>query len=199
MTDSAHMASHLARAAFSPFFGPSASFEAFPPLLGSEVFKTIRARMKAKGLPDADHAQEVFSRSLIKCLEHLNKHGAGSVRHLRSWFHAVAHYESARYLMEVARIDAGAVLSIEEGKTDLLDSTQPEKIEEIVRQAMAQLPPRYRQFIELDLIGRLSPAEIEKSMGINSHAYFLKLKCAAFSGLRSAICKLLETSIEASL
>jgi len=183
------------RVAFSSFFG-----ERLPPHLGSEVFKTTRSRLKVEGFSDLDHVQEVFARGLTKGLEHLHKHGGPSVLQPRAWFHKICHHETAHYLMQLAH-DSGSVLSLMEGETDLLDVSiyDPQRVDELLRKAFQQLPPRHRELILLDMVKGLSPAEIEKSMGLHSHGYFLKLKSEAFSALKLAVKTLIEQGISSLL
>jgi DNA-directed RNA polymerase specialized sigma24 family protein len=190
-TDLAQLADELVCAAFSPYF------RVVPDHLGSNVFKTTRARLKSKRLPSVDHAQEVLQRSLLSALEFLDKNGGSSVRHLSGWFHRIARNETTRYLVELAGEDAGAVLSLVEGQTDLFDHQIycPERVNELFRQALQRLSPRHREFIYYDLVRCLPAAEIECAMGIHSHGYFIRLKSEAFSALRQAVKSLIEKGI----
>jgi DNA-directed RNA polymerase specialized sigma24 family protein len=192
MNDPAHHANNLVNIAFSPFFG-----ERLPLHLGSETFRTTRNRLRLEGFTDPDHTQEVFARALTKSLEYLHKHGGPSVRQPRAWFHGICRHETTHYLMEMAAHDSGSVLSLIEGETDVLnaDLYNPEKVGALLRQAIQELSPRHRELILLDLVQRLPPAEIEKTMGIHSHGYFLKLKSEAFSALKHAVKALIEQGI----
>lgn len=186
-----HHADHLIREGFGKYFAE------LPDHLGSEVFKTTRKRLRGNGLGDVDHAQEVFDRALIKCLDFLSKNGSEGIRNPRAWFFSVARNEATHYERELAHFDTGSVLSVIEGETDLLDATiyNPENVNAVFQEALQKLSPRHRQLIELDMVRRLSPPEIEKEMEIQSHAYFLKLKSQAFSALQAAVRIIFEKGV----
>jgi DNA-directed RNA polymerase specialized sigma24 family protein len=176
----------MVREAFSPSFG-----ERLPPHLGSEAFKTIRLLLSAGGFPYVEQTEEVFVRSLTNGLDYLHRHGGKGIQNPRPWFHRVCHNEAARFLSDA---DAHAVLSLMEGNTDTFDVTihEQRRVDELIRGALAQLPPRYRELMQLDIIENLSASEIEKRMGIQSHRHFLKLKREALAALRDAVKTLLE-------
>jgi DNA-directed RNA polymerase specialized sigma24 family protein len=194
--DPAHLSDDLVRVAFSPFLDGR-----LPPHLGSEAFKTTRKRLGVEGFTDVEHAQEVFARALTNGLTYLNKHGGASIRQPRPWFHGICRNEATRYLTEMAAHDSGSVLSLVDGDTDLLDANiyDPERVDKLLRNAIEQLPPRHRELILLDMVKRLPASEIEKSMGIHSHSYFLKLKSEAFSALKYAVKTLIEKGISSLL
>jgi DNA-directed RNA polymerase specialized sigma24 family protein len=196
ITDPAQLADVMVWEAFFPFFG-----EHLPQHLGSETFKTTLKRLSVEGYPDVEHTQEVFARSLTKGLGFLDGHGGESVRNPRPWFHTICRHEATRYLIDADAHDSAAVLSLMEGDTDLFDATiyDPQRVDELLRKALDQIPPRHREFIRLDLAERLSAPEIEKRMGIQSHRYFLKLKSEAFSLLREAVKVLIAKEISSHL
>jgi DNA-directed RNA polymerase specialized sigma24 family protein len=196
MRDPAHHFNHLVHEAFSQFFE-----DRLPTDLGSETFKTTVSRLKIEGFPDTDHAEEVVARALSKGLEYVHKHGGASVRQPRAWFHEICRNETTHYLVEMAAHDSRSVLSLVEGETDLIDANvyDPKKVDALLREAIQQLSPRHRELILLDMVKRLPPAEIEKSMGIHSHGYFLKLKSESFSALKLAVKVLIEKGISSLL
>ena len=194
--DPAHLADVMVWEAFFPFFG-----NRLPHHLGSETFKTTYKRLSVEGFLDVEHTKEVFSRSLTKGLGHLNRHGGESVRNPRAWLHRICRNETTHYLMEADAHDSTAVLSLVEGDTDLFDVTifDQQRVDELMRRALGQLPPRHRELILLDLVERLPAPEIEKAMDIQSHKYFLKLKSEAFSLLRHAVKVLIGKGISSLL
>lgn len=194
--DPAHLADELVWAALSPYFP-----DRIPPNLGSEVFKTNRIRLRDEGLPDVDHAQEVLARSLTNALEYLHRHSGEAIRQPRAWFYKICNNEITRYRREAFAQDSESVLSLVEGQTDLLDVNiyDLQRINTIMREAIQQLPPRHRELILLDMVHRLSADKIEKTMGIHSHSYFLKLKSESFSILKNVVRKIIEEEISSLL
>lgn len=191
--DPAHRANTLFHEAFAPFFE-----DPLPPDLGRELFRTGLKQLHAQGLHNEQDGEEVFSRMMMNALDHLRRNGASSIRNPRAWFHAICRNAVRRYVAETVQQDALTFDMLLGGERNLLDTGlySEERILKLIRHAIQDLPPRYKEFILLDLEQALSPQEIQEQMEIRSYGYFRKLKHEAFSALRAAIKALVENGVE---
>jgi DNA-directed RNA polymerase specialized sigma24 family protein len=169
-----------------------------PPHLGREAFNVIKTRLRSEGYLDPYHTEEVFSKALGDAVKYLHRHGDTDIQHPRAWFRVLCRRVGTEYLTEMTMQTAYSLNSVLEGDAELSQASplSEERSLEIIRQAIAQLPPRYHQLITLDLIESLPPAKIQKAMQLKTKSYFLKLKSEAFSALRRAIQILIEEGID---
>ena len=189
----AHRANTLFHEAFDPFFQ-----DPLPPNLGSELFRTGLKQLHAQGLHNEEDGEEAFSTMMVNALDYLRRNGASTIQNPRAWFHAICRNAVRRYVAETLRQDALTFDMLLGGESSLLDTGlySEERILKVIRKAIQGLPPRYREFILLDLEEALPPREIQERMEIKSYGYFRKLKHEAFSALRAAIKALVENGIE---
>jgi DNA-directed RNA polymerase specialized sigma24 family protein len=91
-----------------------------------------------------------------------------------------------------------SVVATLEGECEFLGANlqSEERILQLVREAISSLPPRFQEFIVLDLVERREPQEIRKKMKISSESYFRKIKCEAFFALRAALSSLIQKGID---
>lgn len=168
-----------------------------PAGLGEEVYKAARKKLASYGFSGADHAEEVFSNILTAIIKYAAKRGgSGSVRQIRPWVHAISRHEVSRYLKDVSRFEPLKFLAVVEG-TELWSANLGSEREalRITAKAIDGLSPRRKELILLDMVERLPAEEIERRMKIRSHAYFLKLKCEAFSALKAGMKAIVEEEI----
>ncbi len=187
MKDPAHAAGALAQEAFIPFFDLS-------PELGREIYLTIRRRLRANRYLGEEHADEVFQQTLCDAFLYLSRHGGAAIRHTRGWLHRVSRNATLHYLEARSEVDSPAITTsldtLLEGEAQLADTSSTSDDLELVRRAIAGLRPRHQQIIRLELVDCLEDAESQKEMGIDSNAYFRKLKCEAHHALKNELYRL---------
>lgn len=196
MKDPTHLANHVLHTALLPFFEGR-----LPPDLGRELLSTIRKRLCAEGLQGDEHAEEIFARVLMDAVTYLKRHGGTEVEQPRAWLHAISRNVTYHYLMEASRRDIPSVVAALEGERELLGANlqNEERILQLVREAISSLPPRFQEFIVLDMVERREPQEIREKMNIPSEPYFQNIKCEAFSALRAALSSLVQKGIDSLL
>lgn len=186
MKDPAHAAGALVQEAFLPFFDLS-------PELGRELYLTIRRRLRANCYLGEEHADEVFQQTLCDAFSYLSRNGGAAIRHTRGWLHRISRNATLHYLEARSEVDSPATTSLDtllEGKAQLADTPSAGDDLALIRRAIAGLRPRHQQIIRLELVDCLEDAESQKEMGIESNAYFRKLKCEAHHALRDEISRL---------
>lgn len=190
---SARQANTLLLQTLKPFFGRSL---AWWPQLGRRLYAAIEARLRAEGLADATHAEEVFARVLSRAQAHLGRHGASAVRELDRWLDALRRQETRDYLIELVEQDGLSLRRTEPvGRDDA--STPPllhdERVGQLVREAMRSLRPRHRELLRLDLAGA-DPGEIRRRMGLVGERSWRKLKHEANQAMKTAVLSLWDSS-----
>lgn len=186
MKDPAHAAGALVQEAFLPFFDLS-------PELGRELYLTIRRRLRANRYLGEEHADEVFQQTLCDAFSYLSRNGGAAIRHIRGWLHHISRNATLHYLETRSEVDSPATTSLDallEGEAQLADASSASDDLALVYQAIAGLRPRHQQVIRLELAEGKKDAEIQREMGIESNAYFRKLKCESYRALRDEISRL---------
>lgn len=192
-SDHASHANELTHRALHPYFG-----DRLFPDLGLEALNLTRRRLHAAGFADDGHAEEVFARALQRALAYLRRTDGASVVHPRAWFHTICRRETYAYIREVIEKDSQTLSSLLGGETEIAASRlyDEERVLALVREAIKRLRPRFREFVELDILKCLPPEDIQAKMKIRSPRYFRKLKSEALSALRHAIQTLLDKGID---
>jgi len=186
MKDPAHAAGALVQEAFLPFFH-------VPPGLGRELYLTIRRRLRANRYLGEEHTDEVFQQTLCDAFSYLSRHGGAAIRHTRGWLHRISKNATLHYLEARSTVDSPVHAPLDallEGDAQLADGPSAGDDLARVRQTIASLRPRHQEVIRLELIEGLNAAESQRVMGIESNAYFRKLKCEAYQALRDEISRL---------
>jgi len=189
--DPAHCAQTLTEQAFSPFLDGR-----FPKDLGRKGYLSIRRLLVPEAMNDDTHAEEIFDRALSKAYAFLHENGGEAVRSPQAWFLRICRNETIRYLIELSpRIPLESLLEGDEKYTRQPSRSQA-RLFQLLLDTIAELPPRHRELLRLDICECLSADEIQRKMGIRSTNYFRRLKSEAFKALRLAFKAIIEQGID---
>jgi len=192
MKDPAHHADEVVQELASKFFAKHP--EPLPPQLGRELLGVTRRHLRRAGLTGAEHADDAFSRGMLDAYNYLKRHkdqasAIKAIKQPRGWLHRVCRNATIHYARSLRPKDGPVLTPLLEGE-EVLDLSSPvasdEQVLHQLRQAIEKLPPRFGQFIRLDMVEQLAPEEIQVKLQI-TYGYFRKLKCLAFAALRQAL------------
>lgn len=143
--------------------------------LGAEVFARTQQRVRAAGL-DPVLAWDAYQTFLMNIINHLRRHGGGSVLRLRAFAHACAK-NAAWHLMK--GLKESQVVSLEEllleGDVEYsLPGPPPvcqhdDDLQRMLLIAVGRLRGRQRQFAELYFVRQRPAAEVKAAMSLPSN------------------------------